>query len=151
MFSLSLRCHHSHPEKPERLEMIDQRFKEFNLFQRLHKLPIRSATTDELCLAHTRSHVNAMRKIVESNELQASCERFNSVYFHPKTFECACIAAGSVLQVVDEVLNGNSRSGVCVIRPPGHHAESDLPHGFCIFNNVAVGAQYAVRDHGLKR
>lgn len=131
--------------------MIEQRFKEYNLFQRLQKLPIRSATTDELCLAHTRLHINSMRKIVESKELQESGEKFNSVYFHPKTFECACVAAGSVLQVVDEVLNGNSRSGVCVIRPPGHHAESDLPHGFCIFNNVAVAAQYAVRDHGLKR
>lgn len=92
-----------------------------------------------------------MRKIVESKELQESGEKFNSVYFHPKTFECATIATGSVLEVVDDVLNGKSRSGVCIIRPPGHHAESDLPHGFCIFNNVAVAAQYAIRDHGLKR
>ncbi|KAG4068297.1 hypothetical protein HA402_007817 [Bradysia odoriphaga] len=151
MMLLHRNLYEDHPERPERLEMIEQRFKEYNLFQRLHRLPVRSATTDELCLAHTRLHINSMRKIVESKELQESGEKFNSVYFHPKTFECACVAAGSVLQVVDDVLNGNSRSGVCVIRPPGHHAESDLPHGFCIFNNVAVAAQYAIRDHGLKR
>lgn len=133
--------------------MIEQRFNEFNLLQRLKKLPIRSATTDELCLAHTRLHVNGMRKIVENSteSLRESSEKYNSIYLHPKTFECACAAAGSVLQVVDEVLNGLSQHGVCVIRPPGHHAESDVPHGFCIFNNVAVAAQYAIRDHGLKR
>lgn len=67
------------------------------------------------------------------------------------TFECASIAAGSVLQVVDTVLNGNARSGVCIVRPPGHHAESDLPHGFCFFNNAGIAASYAIRDHGMRR
>lgn len=49
------------------------------------------------------------------------------------------------------MLNEGSRSGVCIVRPPGHHAESDLPHGFCIFNNVAIAAQYAISSHDLKR
>lgn len=93
-----------------------------------------------------------MRKTVERiDELQNVADAYNSVYFHPKTFECASVAAGSVLQVVDVVLNGCARSGVCVVRPPGHHAESDLPHGFCIFNNAAIAANYAIRDHGMKR
>lgn len=142
----------SHLERPERISTIESRFREYGLLDRLHRLPTRSATTDELCTTHTRLHVSRMRKAVEpTNDLRAAGDEYNSVYFHPKTFECATISAGSVLQVVDHVVRGKSRSGVCVVRPPGHHAEADAPQGFCIFNNVAVAAQYAIRDHGLRR
>lgn len=115
------------------------------------KLVTRQATTDELCLAHTRTHVNFIRKTVEKENHREIGDTFNSVYFHPATFECAITAAGSLLQVVDNVLTGKSRSGIAVVRPPGHHAETDTPHGFCIFNNVAIAANYAIRDYGLKR
>lgn len=143
---------YSHPERPERISTIKARFRDYNLIERLHRLPTRAATTDELCTTHTRLHVSRMRKTCEpANDLQAAGDEYNSVYLHPKTFECAAVAVGSVLQVVDHVVRGKSRSGVCVVRPPGHHAEADGPQGFCIFNNVAVAAQYAVRDHGLKR
>lgn len=115
-------------------------------------IPSRSATHEELCLVHSPEHVELMKNTVEQSEdLKESGDRYNSVYFHPKTFECAALAAGSVLTVVDEVLNGESRSGICIVRPPGHHAESDLPHGFCIFNNVSIAAQYAISNHDLKR
>ncbi|XP_058444498.1 histone deacetylase 6 isoform X2 [Malaya genurostris] len=140
-----------HPEQPQRIAKIYQRHEEYRLLARMKQLKSRHATTDELCLVHSRQHVNLVRRTVEREEMKQVADKFNSVYFHPKTFECATLAAGSVLQVVDEVLNGLSRSGVCIVRPPGHHAESDLPHGFCIFNNVAIAAQYAIRDHGLKR
>lgn len=111
----------------------------------------RIATEEELALVHTESHISLMKEIVDRKDLAAAGDSYNSIYFHPKTFESATYAAGSVLQVVDEVLNGRSRSGICVVRPPGHHSETDEPHGFCIFNNVSVAAQYAVKNHGLKR
>lgn len=111
----------------------------------------RIATEEELALVHTEAHISLMKEIVNRNNLYTAGESYNSIYFHPKTFESATYAAGSVLQVVDEVLNGRSRSGLCVVRPPGHHSETDEPHGFCIFNNVSVAAQYAVKNHGLKR
>ena len=53
--------------------------------------------------------------------------------------------------MVDSVLNGESRSGVAIVRPPGHHAEEDEPCGFCIFNSVSLAAKYAIQVHGLKR
>ncbi|XP_053682261.1 histone deacetylase 6 isoform X1 [Sabethes cyaneus] len=140
-----------HPEQPDRIAKIYSRHEEYRLLARMKLLKPRHATTDELCLVHSRQNVNVVRRTVEREEMKQVADRFNSVYFHPKTFECATLAAGSVLRVVDEVLNGESRSGVCIVRPPGHHAESDMPHGFCIFNNVAIAAQYALRDHGLKR
>nr|XP_014087737.1 histone deacetylase 6 isoform X1 [Bactrocera oleae] len=140
-----------HPEQPERIRRIYEMHVDYRLTERMKQLPIRIATTDEICLAHTRAHVNFIRRISDKDELQGMGEKYNSVYFHPKTFDCATLAAGSVLQVVDKVLTGEARSGVCIVRPPGHHAEPDIPHGFCIFNNVAIAAQYAIRDHGLKR
>ena len=105
----------------------------------------RTATQDELCLVHSSEHVELMKKTVEQSEdLKESGDRYNSVYFHPKTFECATLAAGSVLTVVDEVLNGDSRSGVCIVRPPGHHAESDLPHGYC---SLKMGIWTFIKDN----
>lgn len=117
----------------------------------MKQLPSRVATEEELLLVHTPEHIKSMQEIVKSEDLHQASYKFNSVYFHPSTFDCAAVSAGSILQVVDEVLNGLSRSGVCVVRPPGHHAESDEPHGFCIFNNVSIAAKYAIQDHGLKR
>lgn len=140
-----------HPEQPERIRKIYEMHDEYKLFERMQQLSSRSATTDEICLAHTRAHVNLIRRIGDKGELQDIGAKYNSVYFHPKTFDCATLAAGSVLQVIDKVLKGEARCGVCIVRPPGHHAESDEPHGFCIFNNVAIAALYAIRDHGLKR
>ncbi|XP_023297064.2 histone deacetylase 6 isoform X1 [Lucilia cuprina] len=140
-----------HPEQPERISKIFEMHQEYKLLNRMQHVQSRTATTDEICLAHTRSHVNAIRRIGEKDELQNMGAKYNSVYFHPTTFDCATLAAGSVLQVVDKVVKGEARSGVCIVRPPGHHAESDVPHGFCIFNNIAIAAQYAIRDHGLKR
>lgn len=140
-----------HPERPERIAKIKSRFVEYDLLSRMKAIPSRAATEEELLLVHSPSHLKSMKEIVESSDLHEASYRYNSVYFHPSTFECATVSAGSVLQVVDEVLNGLSRSGVCVVRPPGHHAESDEPHGFCIFNNVSIAAQYAIQSHGLKR
>lgn len=115
------------------------------------KVPTRMATFDELSIVHTAEHIQAIEKTKDGIELRNVGEQFKSIYFHPKTYECAAVAAGSVLEVVDHVLNGNARSGVCVVRPPGHHAEADAPQGFCHFNNVGIAAQYAIRDHGLTR
>uniref|UniRef100_A0A1A9VF79 Histone deacetylase n=1 Tax=Glossina austeni TaxID=7395 RepID=A0A1A9VF79_GLOAU len=140
-----------HPEQPKRIHKIYEMHGEYKLLERMKRLPSRFATVDEICLVHTRAHVNLMRRLCAEDKLQDIGAKYNSVYFHPKTFDCASLAAGSVLQVVDKVLKGGARSGVCIIRPPGHHAESNEPHGFCIFNNVAIAALYAIRDHGLKR
>lgn len=117
----------------------------------MKSLTSRAATEEELLLVHLPAHVDMMKEIVGREDLHEAAYKFNSVYLHPSTYECATVAAGSILQVVDEVLNGLSQCGVCVVRPPGHHAEPDEPHGFCIFNNVSIGAQYAVQNHGLKR
>merc|ERR1719173_332936 len=78
----------------------------------------------------------------------------NSIYLNSWSLECGLLAAGGVLTTVDRVLGEGgqaSHGGLAVVRPPGHHAEPDTPHGFCLFNNVAIAAMYAVQQHGLQR
>lgn len=93
----------------------------------MSKLKSREATTEELCLKHTWTHVNEIRKTSNRNKnLRELGEKYNSIYFHETTFKCAKYAVGSALEVVDNVLNGNYQSAIAVVRPPGHHAEAGM-------------------------
>lgn len=107
----------------------------------------------ELELMHKNSHIAKMKSVANQNEdhLIKMSEEYTSIYLHESSFKCAALACGSTLQVVDAVLKGTYQSGVCIVRPPGHHASSDSPSGFCIFNNVAVAAQYAVQKYKQRR
>lgn len=155
-----------HPERPERLSSIEARFREFGLLpDRLHWVPSRSATVEELGIAHNRSHIDEMRRSANGRNnddanpaqpkltdaaldaLRTAVVNYTSIYLHPSTFAAATCATGSLLAAMDAVLCGRQRSAICAIRPPGHHAEAHKPMGFCIFNNVAVAAQVALRDY----
>lgn len=111
------------------------------------------ATEEEILLAHSQDYIHAIKKTetFKSKELERQALKYNSVYLHNETWFSACVSVGSLLQIVDNVLRGQAQSGVAVIRPPGHHAEPDLACGFCIFNNVAIAAKYAVNTHNVKR
>jgi acetoin utilization deacetylase AcuC-like enzyme len=67
------------------------------------------------------------------------------------SYDVAALAAGGVLAACDAVVSGRIDRAFCAVRPPGHHAESDQALGFCLFNNVALGAEYLVRRHALSR
>lgn len=113
----------------------------------------RCATMEELLLAHTKDYIDTIKDTEhwKPKELQKLAASFNSVYIHPETWASACVSTGSLLQVVDSVLNGESQSGVAIVRPPGHHAEEDTACGFCIFNNIAVAARYAIEFYHVKK
>lgn len=130
---------------------IHDGFGEYELKDRMHMLAAREATNEELCLVHSWRHVNFIRKTSNGKNLRELSEAFNSIYLHEMTDRCAKLAAGSTLNVVDHVLKGDYQKGICVVRPPGHHAEENHPHGFCIFNNIALAAQFALHNHKLKR
>lgn len=68
-----------------------------------------------------------------------------------KSYEAACLAVGAVVQGVRMLLTGETDNAFALVRPPGHHAEPERAMGFCLFNNIAVGAHYALREHGLRR
>uniref|UniRef100_A0A1B6LQS3 UBP-type domain-containing protein n=1 Tax=Graphocephala atropunctata TaxID=36148 RepID=A0A1B6LQS3_9HEMI len=148
-----------HPERPHRILRIFEKHLEYNLLNRLLMLQSRSASREELLLVHEASYLREMEELCASMEQMTDdvkhqnsvLEKKNSVYIHPKSYACASLAAGCLLQVVDSVLQGESRAGVAVVRPPGHHAESYQACGFCVFNNVSVAAKYAIKNYDLKR
>ncbi|KZC13630.1 Histone deacetylase 6, partial [Dufourea novaeangliae] len=143
----------THPEKPNRISGIYKRFKEYNILDRCYVQQGRSATMEELLLAHSKDHIDRIKGTasLRAKELKKLATTFNSVYLHPETWTSACVSTGSLLQVVDSVLKGESQSGVAIVRPPGHHAGEDMLCGFCIFNNIAVAAKYAIECHHLKK
>ncbi|XP_029174654.1 histone deacetylase 6 [Nylanderia fulva] len=143
----------THPEKPARISSIYKNHEKHGLLERCHLLQGRSATIEELSLAHSEDYIDSIKRTstLKPKELQKQASDYNSVYLHSETWSSACVSAGCLLQMVDAVLNGESQSGIAIVRPPGHHAEEDVACGFCIFNNVALAARYAVQFHHLKR
>ena len=113
----------------------------------------KNATKEDICLVHDEAHWNNMSKLssLPQDELNSLADSLQSIYLHPNTFECALMAAGNVLSVVDAVCNDEVQKGVAIVRPPGHHAEIDEACGFCIFNNAAIAAKYACESHAMKR
>ncbi|RLU20621.1 hypothetical protein DMN91_007234 [Ooceraea biroi] len=148
----------THPEKPSRISSIYKNHEEKQrnqdvIFAFIFSTKGRSATIEELSLVHSKEYIEAMKttSTLKLKELQKLASEYNSVYFHPETWSSACLSAGSLLQVLDDVLNRRSQSGVAIVRPPGHHAGDNTACGFCIFNNVAVAAACAVQFYHLKR
>lgn len=128
----------AHPESGERLLACLDAVRTAGLWDRLMHLAPRRADPEEVALAHSVEYVQGVSTF-GSGYLDAD------TYVSPDTYEAALFAAGAVLTAVDAALAGEARRSFCAVRPPGHHAEQDRGMGFCIFNNVAVGARYALR------
>ncbi|XP_068213599.1 uncharacterized protein HDAC6 isoform X1 [Palaemon carinicauda] len=142
-----------HPERPERTERIWRFLKDFGVTERALILESRRATRQEIEAVHTKDHVDLMFSLEDLTEdkIRNLQETYKSVYLHPSSNDAALLSSGSLLQVVDSVCSGESQGGIGVIRPPGHHAEMGHPHGFCLYNNVAVAAKYAAQKYGYQR
>ncbi|MDH4163275.1 MAG: histone deacetylase [Nitrospirota bacterium] len=124
-----------HPDSPDRLVNIIATLKAAGLWARLTPIKPRMAGDNELLRVHTRDHIERMRHL-------APGEADPDTYLSAGTFDAALHAAGAVIEAVDQSRQG-MRCLFCAVRPPGHHAEADKAMGFCIFNNVAVGAAHA--------
>jgi len=134
-----------HPERPERLEAFRRGLREGDLDRQLLRRTVRPATHEELLRVHTPRHVEA----VEAAD--GKHHRFDpDTAASPGSYAAAIRAAGAVADAVDRVLEGELDRALCAVRPPGHHATADRAMGFCLFNNVAVGAAHALA-RGLER
>ncbi|KAM4818742.1 protein deacetylase HDAC6 isoform 2-T3 [Thomomys bottae] len=143
----------SYPENPERLHAIKEQLIQEGLLDRCVCFPARVAEKEELMLVHSPEYIDLMEttQYMNEGELRILASTYDSVYLHPNSFICACLASGSVLRLVDAVLGADIRNGMAIIRPPGHHAQRDVMNGYCMFNHVAVAARYAQKKHHLKR
>jgi len=106
------------------------------------------ASDEQLLRVHSRNHVEAIRAAIpESGYARLDPD----TVVGPKSLLAAYRAAGAVVAAVDLVMGGEMESAFCGVRPPGHHAESSRAMGFCLFNNIAVGAAHALEAYGLER
>ena len=138
----------NHPERPERFDAVLQGLQKAGLLDRSVRIESRSVTEEEMLLCHTRDYLRIARHDVEAGYPSLTT---GDTDVTPNSWEVACRAAGGVLNAVDAVLTGKARNAFCAVRPPGHHATPNRGMGFCLLNNIAIGARYAQRKHGVER
>lgn len=137
-----------HPESPSRLKAIDDRLIACGLMDVLMQRDAPLATREQLERVHRPVYVE---HIFQSSPTEGLVHLDGDTAMNPFTLQAALRAAGAVVLGVDLVMRHDVENAFCSIRPPGHHAEHATAMGFCIFNNVAVGAAHALAAHGLKR
>jgi acetoin utilization deacetylase AcuC-like enzyme len=134
-----------HPERPERLDAALRALDGWEYRQRVTLVTPQPATAEQVLRVHTQGHL----ALVSSTEGQT--HRFDpDTQAGPMSYRAALLAAGAVVEAVDRVLEGELDRAFCAVRPPGHHAEADRAMGFCLLNNVAIGAAHALA-RGLSR
>jgi len=140
--------HHNgpgHPECPDRLKAIHEQLEKSGVLTRVKSLTPQLADIATLALIHPRDYIeyiehrsaNAGNEVVRLDADTSVCK---------DSFTAARLAAGAAVEAVDKVSRGELRNAFCAVRPPGHHAERDLAMGFCLFNNVAIAAEWLVRE-----
>lgn len=138
----------NHPERPQRLAAIMDRMIASGIDGRLQHQQAPQATRDQLLRVHDSSYVD----LIYANIPEQGCVWLDGdTAMNPHTVDAALRAAGAVVHGVDLVMAGDVNAAFCSIRPPGHHAERNRAMGFCIFDNIAVGAAHALSEHGLER
>lgn len=138
---------YGHPERPERLPVAMNELEESGLLDTVDVVSPRDATVQEIELVHSLRYIEQVMELSRAGGGHLDMDTAVST----ETYPAALKAAGALLDSVDWCLDGDSRRTFCMVRPPGHHALPGRGMGFCIFNNVAVGARYAQKRKGLKR
>ncbi|XP_067171766.1 polyamine deacetylase HDAC10 isoform X2 [Apteryx mantelli] len=140
-------------EVPERLSFSYEQLKCYHLVERCVCVPAREGSEEEILLVHSSEHLEVAKSTQTMNEeeLKRVSGNYDAFFFHPSTYRCARIAVGAGLQLVDSVMSGKVCNGMALVRPPGHHSQRNAANGFCLFNNVAIAAEYAKRKYGLQR
>ena len=140
------RAPYEHPENPSRLKAIHDHLQREGLLARCAAVPAREAKVEELAAIHTQGLIEAVRATAGRDFTQFDPDTYAS----RDSAAAAWLAAGGLCELTQRVVRGELRNGVALLRPPGHHAERDLPMGFCLFNNVAVAAR-AAQGAGARR
>ncbi|XP_004612981.1 histone deacetylase 6 isoform X3 [Sorex araneus] len=140
-------------ENLERLRVIREQLIQRGLLDRCVSFKARFAEKEELVLVHSQEYVDLIETTQNTNEaeLRAIAEGYDSVYLHPNPYVCACLATGSILTLVDAILEEEIRNGMAIIRPPGNRPQHSRMDECCMFNHIAVAARYAQQRHNLQR
>ncbi len=133
-----------HPERPGRFDVLKRRLDSFPA-KLIETTP---ATQEEVTRVHNSKLVAALERVCREDT--PGIIDYAPTYVTQSSFDDALLAAGGVLACTNAVLRGEANNAFAIVRPPGHHAEPNRAMGFCLFNNVAIGARVAL-EHGMER
>lgn len=136
-----------HPERPERLQAIEEVLRREGLWDHLLHPEFAAAKEKHLLLCHHGELVEQIRRLAEHGGGTID----GDTHVAPVSYEAASMAVGAALRAVDGVLTGEWSNAFVASRPPGHHATPSRAMGFCLFNAIAVAARYAESTHKLHR
>ncbi|OMC23441.1 histone deacetylase family protein [Mycobacterium colombiense] len=137
-----------HPERPDRYRAVEAALSrpQFDALVREEAEPADLAATRYV---HSNRYVDALEAVrPDAGYVYLDA---GDTMMEPSTWEAALRGVGATLQAVNRVLAGDAQNAFVACRPPGHHAETERAMGFCLFNNISIGARHAQRKHGLTR
>lgn len=138
---------HGHPERPERLETTMQLLEGVGLAEKVRITSPRDATAEEIQLVHPKAYVETVKRVAESGGGWLDPDTHVGV----RSYDAALKSAGAVLEGLERIFSGDIDNAFCLVRPPGHHATAERGMGFCIFNNNAIAARFAIEEFGVSR
>jgi acetoin utilization deacetylase AcuC-like enzyme len=136
-----------HVEVAARLEAIISHLEKTGLTSQLTLIEPRPATVDEIALVHRRDYI----KEIEETARRGGGWLDPDTVMSAGSYEAALYAAGGLIRAVEAVMGGEVDSAFALVRPPGHHATAGQAKGFCLFNNIAIAAKYALTEYKLER
>lgn len=136
-----------HPESPQRLKAIVDGVKNSGLWDKLVHIAPSPASVEQVQYIHTENYVKFLQEFC----LRGGGNLELDTGVSKDSYDVALLAVGGVLKALDAVLDGEVNNAFAAVRPPGHHALSDTGKGFCLFNNLAIGARYLQKEKGLER
>jgi acetoin utilization deacetylase AcuC-like enzyme len=134
-----------HPERPERLKAIRAQLEKSGLVSRIQLFEPAPAEREILAFIHPRDYIENIAQICDQPDA-GSVSLDSDTAVSKDSFAAAQLAAGAAVDAAKKVSRGELRNAFCALRPPGHHAERATAMGFCLFNNVAIAAEWLVRE-----
>ncbi len=136
-----------HVENAGRLEAIISHLEQSQLKQQLIPIKPRAASVEELSLVHHTQHISHIQEVAQKGGGWLDADTIMSSH----SYEVAIYSAGGVIRATEAVMDDEVDSAFALVRPPGHHATFQQAMGFCLFNNVAIAAKYALARYNLER